>query len=337
MLLRFFEKCAKRSCIFELALVAPLNRFEANNIFMSILREIQTALMTEGSDLSTTLLKLRFLAARLGGADLIDWVKYESEGYPDGVDVPDYRKIPVHYKGTFSGPFGSGIQNAPIPPYLIETHAGETWTRFPLRQGIASIEDVIKSGETTLHIDAANLILVMQGKVYEGYALNSVTGIISSGSMRDIWQTVRSRILELTLEIESKIPDADMVSTNVNIAENPAIKSETNTIFNQVIYGNVSYINASDGSTLTISIVAGDENSLSTSLASAGVPEDAAKEFARIVAEEKPNKSTKSLGSRSLKWIKDNSAKAGSGAWKIGSAVLTELATEAALKYYGLK
>lgn len=304
---------------------------------MSILREIQTALMTEGSDLGTILLKLRFLAVRLGGADLIDWIKYETEGYPEGVEVPDYRRIPVHYKGTFNGPYGAGIQNAPIPPYLIETHAGDTWTRYPLRQGIASIEDVVRSNETTLHIDAANLILLMQGKIYQGYALNSVTGIISGGSMRDIWQTVRSRILDLTLEIERKIPDAEKVTVGNNLESNQTIKSETNNIFNQIIYGDVSYINASDGSTITISVIAGDKTSLSNALTQSGIPEEEAKEFARIVSEETPDQQTKTLGVKAVGWIKNASIKAASGAWKIGSSVLTDLATEAALKFYGFK
>ena len=55
-------------------------------------------------------------------------MKHESEGYPSAAEVPDYRKIRVFYTGTFSGPFGSGIKNAPIPPYLIEKIAGKRWT-----------------------------------------------------------------------------------------------------------------------------------------------------------------------------------------------------------------
>lgn len=41
--------------------------------------------------------------------------------------LPDYRIVGVTYKGTFSGPFGSGIKNAPIPPILIKTFANDSW------------------------------------------------------------------------------------------------------------------------------------------------------------------------------------------------------------------
>lgn len=80
---------------------------------MSLLREIQSSLL-EGREIGPILLKLRFLASRLGSVVLEEWVKHESEGYPNDVEVPSYRKIGVSYKGTFSGPFGSGISNAPI-------------------------------------------------------------------------------------------------------------------------------------------------------------------------------------------------------------------------------
>lgn len=49
---------------------------------MSILREIPAAILQEKPDLGTILLKLRFLASRLGSEPLEDWVKFEAEGYP---------------------------------------------------------------------------------------------------------------------------------------------------------------------------------------------------------------------------------------------------------------
>ena len=44
---------------------------------MSLLREIQTSLMQENSDIGPILLKLRFLASRLGSNKLEEWVHYE--------------------------------------------------------------------------------------------------------------------------------------------------------------------------------------------------------------------------------------------------------------------
>ncbi|MGY2904674.1 AbiTii domain-containing protein [Bradyrhizobium sp. URHC0002] len=65
---------------------------------MSILREIQAAILQENPDLGTILLKLRFLASRLGSEPLEDWVKYEAEGYPRDADVPEYRVAGLSYR-----------------------------------------------------------------------------------------------------------------------------------------------------------------------------------------------------------------------------------------------
>lgn len=85
---------------------------------MSLLHEIQTSVVQEGANLGSVLLKLRLLAARLGSEPLGEWIKHESEGYPRDAEIPSYRVIGISYRGTFSGPFGSGIRNAQIPGYL---------------------------------------------------------------------------------------------------------------------------------------------------------------------------------------------------------------------------
>jgi hypothetical protein len=47
---------------------------------MSLLHDIQSAVLEEGADLGPILLKLRLLAALLGSQPLADWVRHESEG-----------------------------------------------------------------------------------------------------------------------------------------------------------------------------------------------------------------------------------------------------------------
>jgi hypothetical protein len=101
----------------------------------------------QGQEIGPILLKLRFLASRLGSGVLEEWVKHESEGYPPNAELPDYRKLGVAYKATFSGPFGSGINNAPIPPYLIEKFAGEQWSVFEMRHSVASVDELIEVGK----------------------------------------------------------------------------------------------------------------------------------------------------------------------------------------------
>jgi hypothetical protein len=280
------------------------------------------------------------LAARLGSQPLADWVKHESEGYPSDSPLPDYRILPVSYTGTFSGPFGSGIRNAPIPPYLIEKFAGENWIRHEMRQSIAAVDDLLATAKDggSFNINAANLILLLQGKVYEGYACNSITGTVSRAALAEIRHAVRSRLLELTIALEKSVPEATTIvigKKDAGSTQNSAVATQ---ISQQIIYGNVTTISATgDGAYINVAIGKGDAKALVDNLARAGISESDAKELAEIVATEKPESKEEPFGAKAKAWLLKNLKKAANGTWKVGVSVATDVIKEAVLKYYGLK
>lgn len=306
---------------------------------MSLLHEIQAAVLQENSDLGPILLKLRLLAAKLGSQPLADWVKHESEGYPDGAELPDYRVIPVSYTASFSGPFGSGIRNAPISPYLIEKFAGKSWVRYEMRQSIAAVDDLLSSSSKggSLGINAANLILLLQGKVYPDYACNEVTGIISRASLAEIRHSVRSRVLELTIELEKSVPEAGAVALGKSDPASHKSSAVATQIAQQIIYGNVTSISAGDGAQIRVAVGERDLKGLIEFLQQAGLPEPDAQELGQIVASEEPESKNEPFGAKARKWLVENIKKAADGTWKMGLSVATDVIKEALLKYYGIK
>lgn len=306
---------------------------------MSLLHEIQATVIQEGTEIGPILLKLRLLAASLGSAPLEEWVKHESEGYPKDAPLPDYRMIGVTYSGSFSGPFGSGIRNAPIPSYLIEKFAGKSWTSHEIRQSISAVDDLVKGSAKSgsLEIDASNLILLLQGKVYADYACNSVTGSVARSQLVELQHAVRSRVLELTIGLAKSIPDATSIVLVDNTSAVQVSAEKVTQITNQVIYGNVTSI-ASSGTNATISVTIqqGDQQSLIDALVQAGLPQPDAAEFGKIIASEKPESKAEPFGAKAKTWIAENLKKAVSGAWKMGFSVATDVLKQAALKYYGL-
>ncbi|HSF95910.1 MAG TPA: hypothetical protein VLA52_12870 [Thermohalobaculum sp.] len=309
---------------------------------MSLLREIQASLMQEGSDLGPTLLKLRYLASRLGSDPLESWVKHEAEGYPNDVEVPEYRKLGVSYQGNFSGPFGSGIRNAPIPAALIEKFAGQHWVKYEMRQSVAAVDDLIAVGKGeggTLQINASNLILLLQGNVYEDYACNSVVGSISKASLVELQYAVRTRMLELTIQIEKSIPG----SADLKLGppeHRPTINdaNKVSQITNQVIYGNYTNVTSTgDTAQITISIATGDRKALFDALVKGGIPDDDAAELVDIAATEGPENENEPFGTRAKGWLAKGMGKVADGTWKIGVSAATSLITEALLRYHGLK
>jgi len=305
---------------------------------LSLLHQIQESVVQEGCDLGSILLKLRLLAARLGSNVLEEWVKHESEGYPKEVEVPAYRIVGVSYKGMFSGPYGSGIKNAQIPPYLIEKFAGDSWTNYEIRESIAAVDELVKSSADSgsLGIDASNLILLLQGKIYEGYACNDISGTISRTSLSEIQQSVRSRILELTLELEKSIPAAAHITFGAPKSE------ETNSekvqqISQQIIYGNVTTaVAGGHGSQVSVVVNERDKDSLVQYLKEFGLPEDDATSLAEVLETEEPESFEEPFGAKAKDWITSNIKKSINGTWKMGVSVATSVITEAAKKYYGL-
>ncbi|ENG2093168.1 hypothetical protein [Morganella morganii] len=306
---------------------------------MSLLHQIQESVVQNGSNLGSILLKVRLLAARLGSNDLEEWVKHESEGYPPDAVLPKYRIIGVTYTGTFYGPFGSAIKNAPIPPMIIEHYADASWNRHSVTQSIAAVDELVKSsaGNGLLYINASNLILLLQGKIYEDYACNAINGSISVVSLSEILQTVRNMVLELTIELEKSIPAAAHITFGTqNMDKDNASKVQQ--ITQQIIYGNVgNAVSGGSESTINVTIESYNTESVVSYLKKSGISEKDAREFALIVESEKPSSAEEPFGKRAKNWIASNITKAADGTWKAGMAVATKVLTEAALKYYGLK
>jgi hypothetical protein len=306
---------------------------------VGLLLDIQTAVLENSSDIAPILLKLRLVAARLGSQQLADWIKFESEGYPSDVTVPDYRVLGVSYRGTFSGPFNSGINNAPIPSYLIEKFGGKHWTRFNMRQSIASVDELLSSGKEggSLSIDSSNLTLLLQGKVYPDYTCNEIAGTISLSQLAAIRHVVLSRILELTIELEKSVPEASTVSIREQSSLPVSSAQATTQIAQQIIYGNYTSVSAGHGSSIAVAVGERDAGGLATYLEASGIDASDARALAELASTEEPESKAEPMGPKVKGWLVENLKKAGSGAWKVGIAVATDVIKEGLLKYYGLK
>lgn len=306
---------------------------------MSLLHQIQEAVVQEGADLGSVLLKLRLLAARLGSDLLEEWVKHESEGYPKDSELPTYRIVDVSYTGSFAGSFGASINHVKIPTYLVEKHAGKAWTKKEVRESIAVVGELLKMSAEKggLGIDASNLILLLQGKIYPEYTCIDISSSISRTSIAEIQQAVRARILELTLELEKSIPAATHVSFGAHQ------KADTNPekvqqISQQIIYGNVTTaVAGSSGTQIALDIGVRDNDSFIEYLVKSGIPKNDASALAEIVQSEEPSSPEEPFGEKAASWLASNLKKAASGTWKIGVSVATKVLTDAALKYYGFK
>ena len=79
----------------------------------SLLEEIKNEAIDANSDLSQILRKCKALAAKMQSQPLENWLLWESNRYPQDIDVPDYRSWGVALVGTFMSPTGEIIRTRP--------------------------------------------------------------------------------------------------------------------------------------------------------------------------------------------------------------------------------
>ena len=301
---------------------------------MGFLESIQADLVDHNMSIASTLLKLRLLAAKLGSDELTEWIKFEAEGYPQNVDIPAYRVVPISFSGSFLGPFGSGIQNAPIPPLLIKKFAGDHWVTLKIRESAAAVENMASQSDG-LHLDLANLMVVLRGKVYPDYMPAQIVGYVSQTLLIETSNAIRTRLLEITIEIASKIPSAEGVELT-SIKREPEVATQ---IFHQTIHGSMTNVHSSGSDAfIQVTISKHDSESLRNGLSRFGLSEEDSRELASLIAEKEPKDQMETgLNEGVRKWLANRITSGVDAGLKGGISALTRIVQEAAMQYWDLK
>jgi hypothetical protein len=162
--------------------------------------------------LSDLLRAAMVLAFRLKNQELKDWVDRELNGYPDGSTVPDYRVLPTAAFGTFTNGF-QAIQNVAIPLNVFPDDTREQFRFLVMGQGIRELESMleacVRSDEGTLHSRFPGITThYLANRVFEGMVCLSAWRTISQAGLAGILDTIRTRLLQLTLELAERYPEA---------------------------------------------------------------------------------------------------------------------------------
>src|SRR5579862_182566 len=272
---------------------------------MSLLREIQDAAIDGKSDITTLLRKCKVLATRLGNDQFKSWVDWELSGYPSKESLPDYRVLHVQSFGHFSGPFGSGMRNAPIAPSCIDEVARDLVDKIHNMAPISSIADLIRepdgSGSFKAHWPA-DLIAMFADKIYQNQNCLSAWQVVPRGQVVAIVDAVRNRILNFVLEIEVIDPAAGEALPG----KHPIAEEKIAQVFHNHIYGNVGNIASGSANvvqTATIEVHAGDIDSLKRYLAKQGVPKNDIAELETAIASDGELQPSTGLGKKVSDWV----------------------------------
>lgn len=301
---------------------------------MTLLEDIQNAAVDGKSDLGTLLRKCKLLAARLGSQPLEDWLLWESNGYPGTVPVPEYRIWPLQVTGHFSGPFGSGLRNAPIPSVCLPEKVRESYQRYECRLSIANVEDTLahsKSG--TVQVSTGDLALVLGTKVYQHQNCLQAWAHFSTANLVELVNTVRNRILDFSLALWKEEPTAGEGRSGPMQGLGA---SKVTQIFNTTVYGgSANLVGSAEHSSVSFRIVPNDFASLERVLSENGINStDMAELRSALEADQRPS-SPQGFGPKVSLWIAAMTRKAADGTWQIGLGAAGNLLAQAISKFYG--
>jgi hypothetical protein len=278
--------------------------------------------------------KCKVLAARLDSELLENWLLWESNGYPEHVGVPDYRVWELQLKGHFFGPFGSGIQNAPIPLVCVPEEARKHYERYECRQSIASVEAALKTDPATLQVSTGDLAVMLGTRVYQGQNCVQVWAEFGAGHLVELLNSVRNRILDFALAIGKVDPIAGEEGSGD--ANSPLKPSRITQIFKTAVYGgSATLVGSASNSSLAFNVVTNDLASLENTLRQHGLPQEDIEELQRALAADGKPPAKDKFGPKVAAWMGKMIGKAADGSWQIGIAVAGELLFQAIAKYYG--
>ena len=192
---------------------------------MELLQEIQTTAISADGDVTVLLRQCKVLAARLGNQEFKDWVERELNGYPSVNSLPPYRVLDVESYGHFSGPFQSGLRNAPIAPSCLPESHRDLARKAHLTESISAYASVVKNSKGNLRIPwPADAVLAFGDQMFEHMNCLEAWRAISTSSIVALIDTVKNRVLSFVLDLEAEDPragdaGAPATLTNARVSE----------------------------------------------------------------------------------------------------------------------
>jgi len=307
---------------------------------MTLLRQIQDAAADSEADLPTLLRRTKILATRLQNEQLRTWVDKELDGYARDDSLPSYRVVETVSVGNFSGPFGSGVNNAQIPSLLLP-EAWRGWaTIVKLRDGVSSYIENLKSkvsGDFKVFWQPDHVAFAQHNvELYDGMVLSTAWRQLPRSALALLLDSVRNRVLSLALELEQEAPDAGEAQPG----EPPIPPDVVASIVNNTIFvGNhhiVAVGSAQTQQTTYQTVYKGDFDSLVKALRSLGVADTELEELSSALSEDPIPVAETGFGPRTKEWLDETSRKVAGAAGNAALSTAFQALAKAVAAYAGV-
>lgn len=300
---------------------------------MQLVGEIIDLLSASKPSLENALFKAQVLAHKLGEQELKQWVDSELKGYSDRSALPPYRVLRVTVLGNFSnGAYRYSEQ--PLPMMKLDKRLRDNLEITHLTQSIAVIEKWSKSESDLSIVIAPEFYGQLSKGLGGGYAVERAWGKYSVGAMLQVVVEVRSRLLDLALQLSDRITREPEIGAIKQVSKEVAVGE----IFRNAVFGdNATIVVGSQNTTMIKNVVKkGDFASLAAALKSKGVGDEDLGALRTAIDQDKTSTEIerKQLGPAVKDWMSGMMAKVIDTSWQIELSVAGGLLTEALRAYY---
>ena len=294
----------------------------------SIILELQEKCTDSTNDIVDLLRKAKLVAVKLGLDDFNSWIDCELNGYENPEYVPEYRHIKAEMKVI--NPVQGRLQ-----PLCMDSDMESQLCNIPYQGPISS------AAECAIHKDASGPPTIPLTSPQKNFLLNHMeyqlepVRVVNRGYFSSIIDAVRSRLLEIALDLEKK----GVVGEGMSFTpEEKARVSATTTYHIDTVQGVVGDIyGGSLNQRFTLSIKKNDIESLKLELKKSGLQDSDLDQLESAIANDASRQVGHGhFGSAVSDWVGTMVSKASAGTWDIGVAAAGSLLGEALKAYYGL-
>ena len=302
---------------------------------LTLLKQVQNCVVHSDQNLSDCLRKARVLASRLQHSPFTAWVMAELNGYGSKDSLPDYRLLYTQPRGDFI--IGAlELRDVAVPVSSLPSEWQDDVSRIWLQDSVGHIESLIRTATESFirHGFPNDTLPYFTSPQLPGRCM-AAWKPVSVDALESVLESVRNRLLDFVLEVESIAPTAGEVGWESNQNAQQRIGNTFVTTI-EAGAGNVN-VGGQDVVQVSISPVQPkDFGSLERFLLDRGLAVEDVEALRSAIEADTGHNVKDGWGPEVSGWMGTIIRKAAGGGWDVGIGAAGSLLATALARYYGL-
>lgn len=187
-------------------------------------------------NIENILLRLKVILSDLEYKPIISWVNGELRGYKEEDDIPKYRILKGIPFGTFFVNYSTKYTESPVPlEVLLEKDTIEELITLKMSDSIAIIQNILK-GENKENLGKVIPTAYCHRISVDELQIASMKIKYSSNQLDGIVSNVKSKLVEIVMELEKQFDDLDQLDIKSQVEEDFSKKEQAIYNIEKIIY-----------------------------------------------------------------------------------------------------